>query len=92
MDYFTKGRSVADQQYTPALKGDEIRALLSLDNPWMPLILRDLKGVTIALEPTYTGGLSVSLELYRHWEAALFATPLFSKECRWRSGIMKALA
>ncbi len=90
LDFFTKGRRVSDQRYTPPLRGDEIQAMLSPENPWMPLILRELKAVTIALEPTYTGGLSVSLDLYRHWESALFAAPLFNKKCRWRKGLVTA--
>lgn len=90
LDFFTKGKSVPDQPYTPPLSGDEVQAMLSPDTPWIPLILRDLKAITIALEPTYTGGLSVSLELYRHWESALFAAPLFNKNCRWRKGLIKA--
>lgn len=90
MDYFTQGRSVPDQRYTPPLSGEEVKAMLSPDTPWMPLILRDLKAITIALEPEYTGGLSHSLDLYRHWESALFAAPLFSKTCRWRKGLIKA--
>jgi hypothetical protein len=90
LDYFTQGRSVPDQCYTPPLRGEKIAATLSPDAPWIPLILRDLKAITIALEPKYTGGLSVSLELYRHWESALFAAPLCSKRCRWRKGLFKA--
>ncbi len=88
LDYFTRGRSVPDQCYTPALSGDTITAMLQSDRPWLPLILRDLKAVTIALEPKYTGGLSVSLELYRTWESALFSAPLFSSKCRWRKGVV----
>ena len=72
------------------MREHEIQALLLAKNPWMPLILRDLKAITIALEPKYTGGLSVSLELYRHWESALFAVPLFNEKCRWRKGLVKA--
>lgn len=88
LDYFTQGRSVADQRHTPALAGQEIKAMLSSDTPWMPLILSNLKAITIAMEPEYTGGLSTSLELYRHWESSLFAAPLFSKKCRWRKGLL----
>lgn len=88
LDYFTQGKSVPDQKYTPTLSGKEVTSLLSSDSPWMPLILRDLKAVTIALEPEYTGGLSHSLELYRHWESALFSAPLFSQKCRWRKGMI----
>lgn len=89
MDYFTQGRSVPDQWYTPPLSGEDVKAMLSPDATWMPLILRDLKAITIALEPEYTGGLSHSLDLYRHWESALFAAPLFSKTCRWRKGLIE---
>lgn len=89
LDYFTQGRTVADQCCTPPLSGDEIRAMLSPDTAWMSPILRDLKGITIALEPQYTGGMSVSLELYRHWESALFTAPLGGKRCRWRKGLVR---
>jgi hypothetical protein len=83
LDYFTRGRSVDDQCYTPPLSGDVIHEMLSPDSAWMPLILHDLKGITIALEPQYTGGMSVSLELYRHWESVLFTAPLGGKRCHW---------
>ena len=58
--------------------------MLSPSSTWMPLILRDLKAITIALEPKYTGGLSHSLKLYQYWESALFSASVFSKKCRWR--------
>lgn len=89
LDYFTSGRTVADQTYTPPLGGETIRALLSPHTPWMAPILRDLKAITIALEPAYTGGLGISLELYRHWEEALFTAPLFNGRCRWREGLIE---
>lgn len=91
LDYFTRGRSVDDQCYTPPMSGEDIHEMLAADTAWMPLILSDLKGITIALEPQYTGGLSISLELYRHWESALFSAPLFSKRCRWRKGVVRAI-
>jgi hypothetical protein len=89
LDYFTKGRGPSEQSYKPALSGEEVTSMLSPTTPWMPLILRDLKGLTIAIEPEFTGGLSRSLELYRYWESALFSAPLFSKKCRWRKGLLK---
>jgi hypothetical protein len=88
LDYFTQGKSVSDQCYTPTLSGEEVKAMLSPDKPWMPLLLSDVKAITIALEPQYTGGLSVSLDLYRHWESALFSAPLFGKKCHWRKGLL----
>lgn len=91
LDYFTKGRSVADQCYTPPMSGEDIHEMLAADAAWMPLILSDLHGITIALEPQYIGGLSISLELYRHWESALLSAPLFSRRCRWRKGVVRAI-
>ena len=88
LDYFTKGSSFPDQ-FMPPMASKDITAVMSPDNPWISLILRDLKAVTIALEPKYTGGLSVSLDLYRQWESALFAVPLFNEKCRWRKGLIK---
>lgn len=58
----------------------------------MPLILRDLKAITLALEPQYTGGLSKSLEFYQNWESALFAAPFTDKKCRWRKKVMAAIS
>jgi hypothetical protein len=89
LDYFTEGKVVADQRYTPALGVDAVQSLLSPANSWMQMILKELKAVTIALEPTYTGGLSISLDLYRYWESALFTAPVFDKKCRWRKGLVQ---
>jgi len=87
LDYFVKR---ANTSPVP-LAAQEIAAALSPATAWMPLILRDLKAVTVALEPTYTGGLSRSLELFKQWQSALFCTPLFSKSCRWRKNVTRAL-
>ena len=84
LDYFTQGRSVPDRPFTRALSGDDVKAMLSADVPWMQLILRDLKAITVALEPTYTGGLASSLNRYSHWESALFTAPISHERCKWR--------
>jgi hypothetical protein len=84
LDYFTKSGKVSNKRYTSLLSPENIQSLLSPDTPWLSLILQHLECITIALEPEYTGGLSLSLELYRHWESALFTTSLFGRTCRWR--------
>lgn len=84
LDYFTRSRPVPDQRYSPMWPAERIAMTLSLGNPWMPLILQDLKSITIAFEPVYTGGFVNSLELYRTWESTLFSAPLTSSSCRWR--------
>jgi hypothetical protein len=92
LDYFTQAKPVPDQAYTPPVPRRKIMSLLSGRKEWMQIILGDLKGITIALEPTYTGGLSRSLELYHVWEHALFCAPLFSKKCRWKDSVCRMWA
>ena len=89
LDYFTDAEKVDDQCYTPMLNTRQIRSILSPRRKWMQQILRDLHGVTIALEPDYTGGLSRSLELFQRWESSLFESPLFSKECCWKPNLLQ---
>ncbi len=85
MDYFTSEERVDDQPYKPMVAKRTIKAMLSPKKAWMPLILRDLKAVTIALEPKYTGGLTRSLEIYRTWESALLENPVWDKDCQWKT-------
>ncbi len=87
LDFFTESKPVDDQKYTPVLSKRAIKSLLSPRSEWMQLILGNLKGITVALEPEYTGGLSQSLEIFRQWEAAFFESPLFSNECRWKADL-----
>ena len=87
LDYLTEEEEVPDQQYTPMLSKRAITSLLSPRKEWMQIILCDLKAITIALEPEYTGGLSCSLELYRQWENIFFTAPLFSKDCDWKDNL-----
>lgn len=87
LDYFTETEPVPDQRYTPVLSKRAINSVISPRREWMQIILGNLKAITIALEPTYTGGLDKSLDIYRQWESVLFAAPLFSNECCWREGL-----
>jgi hypothetical protein len=84
LDYFTKSEEISDQRYTPMLSDRQIADLLDLSNEWVGIVLSELRGVTIALEPEYTGGLSNSLHLFKQWENAFFQTPLFNKNCCWK--------
>lgn len=87
LDYFTKEKIPDDQMYAPPESKRIIRSLLNPKRSWMQQILRNLQGITIALEPEYTGGLSNSLELYQVWESVLFTEPVFSKHCAWKDNI-----
>ena len=84
LDYFMEAEEIPDQQYTPILSDSQIVNLLDLDNEWVKIILPELRGITIALEPEYTGGLSNSLHLFKQWEDAFFKTPIFDKNCCWK--------
>jgi len=85
LDYFTEAKEVPDQRYTPVLSDEAIAGLLDPEQAWVREVLADLRGVTIALEPEYTGGMSRSLHLLEEWEKALLTAPLFDKQCAWRS-------
>lgn len=87
LDFFTSEHGDPDLRYYPALGEAEIRAELDIEQLWMQQILCDIKGMTIALEPKYTGGLTTSLELYKVFESSLFESPLFSKSCKWKQKI-----
>lgn len=85
MDFFTKKNGHPDQKYTPIISNRSIANFLSPKRRWLQLLLANLEGITIALEPEYTGGLSNSLHLFAQWEKALFQRPVFSKNCKWNS-------
>ncbi len=84
LDYFTQKKEVADQRYTPMLSDKAIAKELDIGNEWVRIVLSNLRGITIALEPKYTGGLSNSLHLFEQWERAFFEAPLWDKNCRWK--------
>jgi hypothetical protein len=87
LDYLTCPVPVPDQQYTHILSNRQIKSRISPRSPWMQLILENLQGVTVALEPEYTGGLSQSLHLIRQWERTFFTASVFEKHCSWRDDI-----
>ena len=88
LDYFTEAEAVPDQRHTPMLSDQAIAKAIDPSQEWVQELLANLRGITIALEPEYTGGLSNSLHLLKQWEKALFRVPLFDKQCRWR-GILE---
>ncbi len=85
LDYFTRAEEVPDQSYTPMLPDRAIADELDPSQEWVREVLMNLRGLTIALEPAYTGGLTNSLHLLRQWEKAFFDVPLSDKECSWRN-------
>ena len=84
MDYFTRSKPIPDQPYTLMLSDADIAKELGASQEWLHRVLENLRGITIALEPKYTGGLTKSLHLFRQWEKACFAVPLFEEDCTWK--------
>lgn len=84
LDYLTEAEEVPDQWNTPLLSNRAIKAVLSPKSEWMQVILSDLRAITIALEPEYTGGLAQSLHLFRQWERSFFEASVFDKHCPWK--------
>jgi hypothetical protein len=84
LDFFTQAKIVPDQRYTPPLSDKAIARLLDPRQEWVREVLWNLEGITIALEPTYTGGLSTSLRLFQQWERVFFSKPIFDRHCSWK--------
>lgn len=84
LDFFTHTDGNPDLRYNQTLSKQAIKTQVNMSRLWMQQILCDLKGMTIALEPNYTGGLTKSLELYKIFESSLFESPLFSESCSWK--------
>lgn len=84
LDYFTDAEEVPDQRYTPMLSDEDIAELLDPEQDWVQAVLANLRGITVALEPKYTGGLSRSCHLFKQWEKAFFQIPLFDKRAAWK--------
>ena len=85
LDFLTRRGKVRGHKYTPLLSDHEIAQLFNPRQEWLREVFRNLRGISIALEPKYTGGLTRSLHLFQQWEKAFFRKPLFDKECSWRA-------
>ena len=81
LDYFTTSKDTGSRHVTERFADDAIAGLLDLDQEWLQMVLKSLQGVTIALEPEFTGGLDNSLHLLRQWEKAVLTAPLFEDGC-----------
>ncbi len=84
LDFFV-GPEGGGIEHAPVVSKRTIRSLLNYNKPWMPAMLCDLVGITIAIEPMYTGGMSRSLSLYQTWEESLFTGSVFDDDCAWKA-------
>ncbi|TVZ48645.1 hypothetical protein [Olleya sp. Hel_I_94] len=85
LDYFTIINDVIDFKniYT-YMKDKEIKNLLSYDNELTSWILNRTYGITIALEPKYTGGISKSMKYLSLIENLWFNRPIGNWDVEWK--------
>lgn len=66
------------------LPDNEISSILSLEEPFMSLLLNRIVGLTIALEPKYCGGLYNSLHVLDILNREFFDGTLCTHSCKWK--------
>ena len=82
LDYFTKG----EQGDGPVMPEKTIRKIFESGEDGVRIIMRALSGLTFALEPGYSRGLSSALNLYTIWEKIFLKGSIsLSDNCGWRS-------
>lgn len=64
LDFFTKG----NLKNGPIMSEKEIRKVFETDKEGLHIILNAISGLTFALEPEYSRGLSTALKFYTIWE------------------------
>lgn len=85
LDYFTvENCSTNSNQETTFVSLDDIEKIVSPDSDFMYWVFQHIKGFTIALEPTFTGGLEKSIELYNIIEKELFTGSIFRNKTKWK--------
>lgn len=84
LDYFTLNNNIEPTAKYKYMKDFEIRNMLSYDNILMQWIFKRLQGITIALEPKYTGGMSKSLKYLSLIEKLWFDKPLGNFHIQWK--------
>jgi len=87
LDYLTRWQESKDRWFAPLISNRQIRAALAPKSEWMQMILPELRAITIALEPEYTGGIAKSMHLFKQWERNFFKASVFDDECPWRDDL-----
>lgn len=84
LDYFTLNNNIEPTDKFRYMKDSEITNLISHENMLIRWIFERLSGITIALEPEFTGGISKSLKYLSLIEKNWFEKPLGNFHVRWR--------
>lgn len=84
LDYFTLNNNIEPNDKFRYMKDSEIKELLSPENTLIKWIFERLSGITIALEPEFTGGISKSLKYLTLIENLWFDKSLGNFHIKWK--------
>jgi len=84
LDYFTIENSTSnDKEYYTYIDNKEINRIFSIESDLIKWIFNRIYGITIALEPEHTGGISKSMELLSQLEKLWFINSIGKSNCKW---------
>jgi len=85
LDYFTESKdSCGGDANVELVDDEEVGKIIAPHSSFMQLILPKLKGMTIAMEPEYCGGMRKSNHLFNLLDENLFDPGLLNPNSRWR--------
>jgi hypothetical protein len=85
LDYFTESEDICGGGENLKLMSDnDILSILNPNSNFIKWIFERIRGMTIATEPKFCGGLRNSNYLYSLLDDTFFKPQLFSKKCRWK--------
>ena len=84
LDYFTIENNLGFDEVFDYMDKKDIISLLSLDSGLMEWILKRTQGITIALDPKYTGGISKSLEYLELISNFWFDNSIGNRNIKWK--------
>lgn len=83
LDYFTLNNNLDFEGKYKYMKNQEIKELLSLENDLIQWVFERVQGITIALEPEFTGGIRKSLKFLSIIEKLWFSKSIGNKSIEW---------
>lgn len=84
LDYFTITNNLEVEKKISYMKDKDIKEAVSLDNELIKWIFNRVNGITLALEPEYTGGISKSLKYLSIIEKSWFNKSLGNWNVSWK--------
>ncbi|WP_428738700.1 hypothetical protein [Sulfurimonas sp.] len=84
LDYFTESDEACGAGENMNLRDDEVVYILDIESDFMDWIFQNMRGMTIATEPEFCGGIKNSNKIYDLLDSTLFYSQLFSYEAKWK--------